>query len=161
MKAIRTIATVTALVVAGASAAFAQSATQTVTFAIDAINQISVAGSPSLNITTASAGSAPTTVTSSVGSWAVTTNQTGAKVTASIASAMPTGVTLSATLGAPSGATSAGAKALGTTAVDLVSGISKLNASGLSLSYQLDATAAAGVVASTTRVVTFTITGGV
>jgi len=74
---------------------------------------------------------------------------------------MPTGVTLSATLGAPSGATSAGAKPLGTTAVDLVSGISKLNASGLALSYQLDATAAAGVVASTSRVVTFTITGGV
>lgn len=161
MKAIRTIASVTALVVAGASVAAAQSATQTVTFQIDAINQISVAGSPSLNITTATAGSAPTTVTSSVGSWAVTTNQSGAKVTASIASAMPTGVTLSATLGAPSGATSAGAKALGTTAVDLVTGISKLNASGLSLSYQLDATAAAGVVASTSRVVTFTITGGV
>jgi hypothetical protein len=30
----------------------------------------------------------------------------------------------------------------------------------LSLTYQLDATAAAGVVVSTTRVVTFTITGG-
>ena len=37
----------------------------------------------------------------------------------------------------------------------------KLNASGLSLSYQLDATSAAGVITSTTRIVTYTITGGV
>jgi hypothetical protein len=43
---------------------------------------------------------------------------------------------------------------------DIVTGITKLNASGLSLSYQLDATAA-GVITSTTRVVTYTITGGV
>ena len=73
---------------------------------------------------------------------------------------MPSGVTLSAQLGAPSGATSAGLKSLGTSSVDLVTGITKLNATGLSLSYQLDATAAAGVVSSATRVVTFTITGG-
>jgi hypothetical protein len=45
--------------------------------------------------------------------------------------------------------------------VDLVSGLTKLNASSLNLIYQLDATAAAGVTASSTRVVTYTITGGV
>jgi hypothetical protein len=43
----------------------------------------------------------------------------------------------------------------------MVTGITKLNQSGMSLNYQLDATAAAGVVSSTTRVVTYTITGGV
>lgn len=144
-----------------ANAAQAQTAQQTVTFQVDAINQISVAGTPSLSITTAVAGSAPTAVTSTGHTWAVTTNQTGAKITASIASAMPTGLTLSATMGAPSGATSAGQKSLGTTAVDMVTGITKLNATGLSLSYQLDATAAAGVVSSSTRVVTYTITAGV
>ncbi|HVZ48777.1 MAG TPA: hypothetical protein VG916_08345 [Gemmatimonadaceae bacterium] len=144
-----------------ASAAQAQTATQTVTFQVDAINQLSVSGTPSLSITTATAGSAPTTVTSTGNTWAVTTNQSTAKVTASIASAMPTGLTLSAQMSAPSGATSTGLKSLSTTAVDMVTGITKLNASGLSLSYQLDATAAAGVVASSTRVVTFTITGGV
>ena len=141
--------------------AFAQTATQTVTFEVDAINQISVAGTPSMIINAATAGSAPTSVTSSGNTWAVTCNQTGAKITASIPTAMPTGVTLSATLGAPTGATSAGIKALGTTAVDMVTGITKLNASGLSLTYQLDATAAAGVVVSATKVVTYTITGGV
>ena len=85
----------------------------------------------------------------------------GAKITGSIASNMPAGLTLSATLGAPAGATSAGIKALSTVATDLVTAITKLNASALSLTYQLDATAAAGVVTSSSRLVTFTITGGV
>ena len=143
-----------------ASAANAQTATQTVTFQVDPINQVAVTGTPSLLINAAVAGSAPTSVTSASNSWAVTTNQSTAKITASIASAMPSGLTLSAQLGAPSGATSTGLKALGTSAVDMVTGITKVNASGLSLSYQLDATAAAGVVASATRVVTYTITGG-
>jgi hypothetical protein len=149
------------LTLIASTAAMAQTATQTVTFQVDAINQISVAGSVSLDISTAVAGSAPTSVTSSVSSWAVTTNQTGAKITGSIASNMPAGLTLSATLGAPGGATSAGIKALTSVATDLVTAITKLNASALSLTYQLDATAAAGVVTSSSRLVTYTITGGV
>jgi len=115
----------------------------------------------SMAITAAVAGNAPTSVTSSGNSWAVTCNQSTAKITASIGSNMPAGVTLSANLGAPAGATSAGLKSLSTAAVDVVTGITKLNASGLTLSYQLDATSAAGVITSTTRVVTYTITGGV
>jgi opacity protein-like surface antigen len=150
------------LVVAAAASASAQTATQTVTMQVDAINLISVAGTPSLTISAAVAGGAPTSVTSTGNTWAVTTNQSNAKITASIPLAMPTGVTLSANMGAPTAAgTSAGYLALGTSAVDLVTGITKLNESGLSLSYKLDATSAAGVLTSTTRVVTFTITGGV
>jgi hypothetical protein len=149
------------LMVGLSTVASAQTATQTVTFQIDAINQVSVSGSPSLHITAAVAGGAPTTVTSSGNTWAVTTNQTGAKITASIGSAMPAGVTLSANLATPAGGTSGGLLSLGTTAVDMVTGITKLNQSGLSLTYQLDATAAAGVISSTTRVVTYTVTGGV
>ena len=91
----------------------------------------------------------------------MTTNQTGAKITASIPAAMPAGLTLSANLAAPAGGTSAGLLPIGTVAVDLVTGITKVFAAGLSLTYQLDATAAAGVVPSSTRVVTYTITGGV
>ena len=149
------------LVAIAATTASAQTATQTVTFQVDAINLIGVTGTPSLVINSATPGSAPTSATSVGNTWAVTTNQTGAKITASIASNMPAGLTLWATMGAPAGATSAGAKSLSTTAVDMVTTITKLAASALALSYQLDATAAAGVVASTTRVVTFTITGGV
>jgi hypothetical protein len=148
------------LTLAATTALRAQTATQTVTFQVDPINQVGVTGTPSLLINAAVPGSAPTSVTSTGNTWAVTTNQTGAKITGSIASNMPAGLTLSANLGAPSGATSAGLKSLSTVAVDLVTTITKLNASGLSLTYQLDATAAAGVISSATRVVTFTITGG-
>jgi CheY-like chemotaxis protein len=157
----RNIIITSLLVIAAAASANAQTATQTVTFQVDAINQVSVAGTPTLAISAAVAGGAPTSVTSTGNSWAVTTNQSGAKITASIGSAMPAGVTLSANMAAPAGGTSAGYQALSTTAIDLVTGITKLNASGLSLDYKLDATTTAGVVASTTRVVTYTITGGV
>ena len=161
MKLSRSLYMTAILTVAAALSASAQTATQTVTFQVDAINQVAVTGTPTLAITAAVAGGAPTTVTSAGNTWAVTTNQTGAKITASIASNMPTGLTLSANLGAPTGATSAGLKSLSTVAVDVVTGITKLNQSAMTLTYQLDATSAAGVITSTTRVVTYTITGGV
>ena len=149
-----------ALLAVSAVAAQAQTSNQTVQFAVNAINQIAFTGSPSLTITTAVAGSAPTSVTDATAQWAVTTNQTGAKITASIPTAMPTGLTLSANLAAPAGATSAGYVALGTVATDMVTVITKLAAGSLGVSYKLEATAAAGVVATASRVVTYTITGG-
>lgn len=148
-----------AILAGAASAAAGQTASQVVTFQVDAINQISFAGSPSLVINTATAGSDPSSA-SAAATWAVTTNQSGAKITASIGSALPAGVTLSVNLTAPTGGTSAGAQALGTTSIDLVTGITKVAQSALSVGYSLSATAAAGVVASTTRTVTYTITGG-
>ena len=156
----RRLAAAAVLVVVAAPVAQAQTASQTVTFAVNAINQIAFVGAPSLTITTATAGSAPTSVTDAVtATWAVTTNQTGAKITASIP-AMPAGLTLSASLAAPAAATSAGFLALSATAVDLVTGITKLAQGALGVSYKLDATPAAGVVTSATRLVTYTITGG-
>lgn len=149
----------TLALLAMAGAASAQTANQTVSFQVDAINQIAFSGSPSLVINAATAGNDPTAATAAA-TWAVTTNQTGAKITASIASAMPAGVTLSVNLAAPAGASSAGAQALSTTSVDLVTGITKLAQGPLSVSYSLSATAAAGVVSSTNRTVTYTITGG-
>ena len=158
----RRLVAAAALVLVAAPAVHAQATsttTQTVTFAVNAINQIAFTGAPSLTITTASAGSAPTSVTDATATWAVTTNQTGAKITASIP-AMPSGLTLSASLAAPAAATSAGFLALSATAVDLVTGITKLAQASLGVSYKLDATPLAGVVTSATRVVTYTITGG-
>ena len=140
--------------------ASAQTATQTVTFAVNAINQISATGSPSVTVTTATAGSQPTDATDASSTWAVTTNQTGAKISASIPTAMPAGLTLSVNLVAPAGATSAGVTALGTVAVDLVTSITKVAQSGMTATYHLSATAAAGVVGSATKVVTYTISGG-
>lgn len=146
--------------VAAASTAQAQTATQDVTIQVNAISRIAVTGgAQSLTINTATAGSEPTAATATV-NWAITTNQTNQKVTASLDAALPANVTLSANMAQPTGATSAGSQALGTTAVDLVTGISTLAQGGLGLTYTLAATAAAGVVASTTRTVTYTITAG-
>lgn len=138
----------------------AQTGTQSLTFAINAINQIAFTGTPALTVSTAAAGSAPTSVTNATATWAVTTNQTGAKITASIPTAMPAGLTLSANLTPPTGAVSTGYQALGLTATDVVTGITKVAQGTLGVLYRLDATAAAGVVASASRVVTYTITGG-
>ena len=161
IKIARHTAAALALVLFAIPAAQAQTATQTVTFAVNAINQIAFTGAPSLTITTAVAGSAPTSVTDASSAWAVTTNQTGAKISASIPSNMPAGLTLSANLAAPTGATSASFQSLSTVSVDLVTAITKLAQGSLTATYRLDATAAAGVVASATRLVTYTISGGV
>ena len=148
------------LAVASPRSAKAQLATQTVGFAVNAINVIAFTGSPSMTIITALAGSNPTTVTNATARWAVTTNQTGAKITASIPTNVPTGLTLSVSLQAPTGGVSLGFKALTTATVDLVTGVTKRNQINRTVSYRLAATPAGGVIASTTRVVTYTITGG-
>jgi hypothetical protein len=155
----RTLLTTAFLACAAYRAAAQTTAPQTVRFRIDAINQIAFTGSPSLAISTATPGSNPTNDTD-VATWAVTTNQSGAKITASINSNMPAGVTLSVNLAAPSGATSAGSRSLSTTAVDLVTGITMVAQGAMAVTYTLAATTAAGVLASTTRTVTYTITGG-
>jgi hypothetical protein len=161
-KNVRRGAVAFALVAVGAVSAQAQNtATQTVNFSVSAINKVSVsAAATTLDITTAVAGSAPTSVNSTLLTWAVTTNQTTAKITASIPTAMQAGLTLSVNMAAPSGATGGTYKVLTTTAVDVVTGITKLAQAGLAMTYQLDATVLAGVVAADSRVVTYTVTGG-
>ena len=139
----------------------ATTTTQSVSVQVDAINQIALTGVPSLLINSAAPGSAPTSVTSVTNTWAVTTNQTGSTISASIATVMPGGLTLSAIMAAPAGGASTGLHAIGTTPVALVTGVTKVNASSLNVTYQLDATVAAGVITSATKMVTFTIAGGV
>jgi hypothetical protein len=160
MKVVKIIAVAGILVLAAAISAQAQTATQSVTYAVSAINQIGVTGTPSLTISTASAGSAPGAVTNSASSWAITTNGTNKKLTASINSDMDTGVTLSLTAVAPSVGTTAGKKSLSTTATDLVTGIAGVAETGMGLTYELAATLAAGVVASSSKTVTFTLVTG-
>jgi hypothetical protein len=161
IKNARRTAVALALVAFGAVTAQAQTATQVVNFAVNAINLIAVTGGPqTLTITTATVGSAPTPATASV-TWGVTTNQSTAKITGSLSPAMPGGLTLSANLVQPAGGTSLGLKALGTVAVDLVTNVTKVANLGLGLTYQLDATLAAGVVIGGSTTVTYTITGGV
>ena len=151
------IALALSLIAAGTAGA----QTQTVNFQVQGINQVSFTSTPvTLTITTAVAGSDPTPVTDASSVWAITTNQTNAKVSASIATAMPAGVTLSVGLASPAGTTNAGAVALTATPQDLVTGITKLKATGQAVTYTLSATAAAGVIPASSRVVTYTLTPG-
>lgn len=160
MKALQFAATLAiAATVFAAKDASAQTATQTVSYEVSAVDQISVSGSPSLVVNSATAGSALNSATAS-GTYAITTNGTNRKITASIDSNMPSGVTLTVALGAPTGGTSAGAVTLNTTAKDVVTGITQVNQSGLSVSYGLSATLAAGVVSAANKTVTYTITAG-
>jgi hypothetical protein len=71
---------------------------------------------------------------------------------------MPNGLELKVALTAPAGGHSEGAQELTTVATDVVTGITTLNAANLPMIYTLDATAAAGVVLSDTRTVTYTVT---
>jgi hypothetical protein len=148
-----------ALLTCTATVARAQTGTQDLNGEVQAINQIALTGSPSLVISTAAAGSAPTSVTANA-AYAITTNETNRKITAQIDADAPAGVTIAASLAAPSGGTSAGAVLLSTTAQDVVTGISTVSTSGLNVTYTLSATAAAGVVPSFNRTVTYTITAG-
>jgi hypothetical protein len=79
------------------------------------------------------------------------------KVSASLNTAMPTGVTLTVELTAPTGATSNGPVALDATVRDLVGNITNLTVETETITYTLSATAAAGVVPFSSRTITFTI----
>ena len=144
-----------------ASAFAASTAEQTVTYQVSAINELAVSGNPeALIVNAAVAGSAPGSVSDSSTSYAITTNESNRKITGSLNTAMPSGVSLSASLAAPAGGSSAGAVALTAVAQDLVTGISALNESGKVITYNLSATAAAGVVPSASKTVTLTVTAG-
>lgn len=142
-----------------AAPAFAgNSATQTVSYEVQAINELSVSSaSVSLVVNSATAGSAPNAATNSSTSYSITTNESGRKIVGALNTDMPAGVTLAVTLGAPDQAISRGKQALSTTPVDLVTGISTLNETGKPIAYELTATSAAGVVPSASKTVTLTI----
>jgi hypothetical protein len=159
MKTVRLFAAAAFALAFVSSVAHAQTATQTVTFSVSAINQITVSGDASLTLGAAAPGSDPTPVTNTATTYSITTNEANKRITASIPTVMPNGVTLTVALAAPSGATTTGAQPLSTTAVNLVTGISAQTANGLGITYTLSATAAAGTVSSS-RVVTFTVVTG-
>lgn len=152
-------AAVLSLMAGMASAAGAQ--TQTVNFEVKPINQFSITSTAvTLTIITATAGSDPTPVSDATSVWAVTTNQTNAKISANIPTDMPAGVTLAVQLAAPAGATSTSKNLASGAAQDLVTGITTLKANALPVTYTLSATAAAGVIPAGSRVVTYTMTPG-
>lgn len=140
------------------TAAYAQSnvATQQVSINVSEIAVIAVTGNVSMTINQATAGQAPDAATASA-TYAVTTNGTQKKITAELDQDMPNGLTLNATMAAPSGASTAGKTALSSDAVDLVTNVTKVRGSGLSLAYEAVATVDADPD-NVTRTVTYTIT---
>ena len=120
----------------------------------------SVSGNPGLlRINSAVAGSEPVGVSVGATTYTVTTppaNRTYA-ITMQLDANMPAGVTLTATLAAPPGAVSVGAVALDVTARNVVTGIIKNTNSTQGITYDLNATAAAGVIPNSSRTVTLTV----
>lgn len=145
----------------GAMAQAGNSDTQTVTFEVEPINEISAIGDPGeLVINAAISGSQPVSVTDASTTYDITTNETSKKITAKIDTDMPTGTTLTVALAAPSVGSSAGATELTVTDSDVVTGIGKVAESGKTITYTFSATVTAGVLTTDTRTVTFTLTDG-
>jgi hypothetical protein len=119
----------------------AGSATQSVEITVQAVNEISVGTAATLNVNSAAAGINPTGIASST--YSITTNSTTSKkITAQIATALTSGLTLSVNLQAPSTGVSAGSTPLGVAPVDVVNSIEAVSASGLTISYAATATVA-------------------
>lgn len=122
---------------------------------------LTTAGTPGvLRISSAVAGSQPISVSTSGGTYTITTPTPNRQyaITGQINANMPAGVTLTVTLAAPGlGSVSLGAVALDVTGRNLVTGIKKNTNATQSITYQLNATAAAGVVPLSSRTVTLTV----
>lgn len=125
---------------------------------------ITVNGNPTMPVVnTAAAGTNPVGVTNGSTTYTITVALKGnlkkkqIKITGQLNQAMPAGTTLTVTLAAPAGGTSLGPVSLTTAPQDLVNGIASANALTQGISYQLSATAAAGVVALSSRTVTFSM----
>lgn len=141
---------------AASSVAVAQTATQDVTVVVQPTNAISVSGS-AVSLTVF-ADNAPVTDNSTTMDYS--TNGTGLRITAALDVDYATGITLGVEI-TPGGGegTTAGPVTLSTTAVDVVTGISNVNATAVPITYTAtaDATAAPNG-AGETHTVTFTIT---
>lgn len=121
---------------------------------------LSVSGNPGLlRVSTAIAGTEPLPVSNATTTYTVSTGNPNRphKIMARLSAPMPPGVTLTATLDAPPGATSLGPVALDATDRDVVIDIPRRTSATQGITYQLSATVAAGVVPNSSRIVTLTI----
>ena len=125
-----------------------------------AAQTVNVSGNPGLlRISTAIAGSQPIAVSNSATTYTVTTGNPNRphKIMARLSAPMPVGVTLTASLAAPPGATSLGPIALDAIDRDVVLDIPRRTNATQAITYMLSATVAAGVIPNSSRTVTLTI----
>ena len=125
-----------------------------------AAQTVNVSGNPGLlRISTAIAGSEPIAVSNSGTTYTVTTGNPNRphKIMARLSAPMPVGVTLTASLAAPPGATSLGPIALDAIDRDVVLDIPRRTTATQAITYALSATVAAGVIPNSSRTVTLTL----
>lgn len=139
--------------------AFAQAsddAAHEVSVEVATVRSISVGADLGLTLAAPSAGDTDLTYTGS-STYGVITNATGDVITASVSGLPTSGLSLSATYGAPSGATGGTDVGLSAAATNVVTGVSQVSASGLSIAYT--ATAALDLAPGTYDLdVTYTVT---
>jgi hypothetical protein len=144
---------------------FAQStATQSVNLTVSTVYKISTSGNPAaLIVTTGTAGAdALTSVTDNSTTYSITQNFGNAvKITANLDAALQTGYTLNMSLASSKG-TSAGtvdiSNATSGSAMSVVTGINRGADAGQAITYTFSALASAGMLTSTTKTVTLTLT---
>jgi hypothetical protein len=112
-------------------------ATQTVTFFIADINELSNLAPVILTINTATAGAMPDPATDSSTTYSITAKGKKKKITARIDTAMPPELTLMVNLEAPTLGTSLGDVILSTTAQDVVIDIRNAKNESLGITYTL------------------------
>jgi hypothetical protein len=139
-------------------------ATQSVNLTVSTVYKISTSGNPSpLTVTTGTAGSdALTSVTDNATSYSITQNYGNAvKITANLDAALQAGYALTVNLASSKG-TSAGtvdiSNATSGSARNVVTGINRGADAGQTITYTFSALASAGMMTSTTKVVTLTLT---
>jgi hypothetical protein len=112
-----------------------------------------------MTITTAVAGSNPTSVTDATSTYRARTNiaTNKLKITAHLSAVMPPGLSLAVALAPTTGGVSNGSVVLGTAPLDLMGPITNTANQTNTITYTLSSTPAAGVVALSSRIVTYTL----
>jgi len=117
---------------------------------------LTLSGDPgALSITSAVAGSPPSSVIDDASAYSLSTSYASTRITGRLDTALPAGATLEVTLEAPTGGQSMGTVTLSTVDQSLVTSIPSGTHTGLRITYRLSATSAAGVQALASRTVTF------
>ena len=139
-------------------------ANQNVTLAVNAVYKIATSGNPgAMTITTGTAGTnALTSVSDASTTYSITQNfASTVKITANLDAALPAGYTLQLNLASTKG-TSAGTVDISATtpasASNVVTNVALGADAGQAITYTFGANASAGVLASTAKVVTLTLT---
>lgn len=144
----------------GFLAAQGSTASQSVTLEVLPVSKISVSGNPgSLIISDVPAGISQMSVQDNSTSYSMTTNLDNMKIVASIDNPMPAGTQLLLNMASTSGVSVGSVDiSAATSAVNVVTGISKGIQVGQSISYVFSASAEIGGIPSQTRTITLTLT---